>query len=140
MIYGVFYIFSSLTSKNVYKVTRRYDVRTVFDVLFDLMGIFLVILSITIHQKLILIAILIYFILYLMKDARRPVFLDVCSDSMGRKEKATVLSIDSQISALLMVIIAPLFGLIADTLSIQALFLGVGLVMIVVNRFLKLKA
>ncbi len=74
-----------------------------------------------------------------MKDARRPVFVDVCSDYMTKDQRATVLSIESQIRALLMVIMAPAFGWIADTYSIGDLFFGIGTLLLIVNRMLILK-
>ncbi len=85
------------------------------------------------------IAISTYFVIYLMKDARRPVFVDVCSDYMTKDQRATVLSIESQIRALLMVIMAPAFGWIADTYSIGDLFFGIGTLLLIVNRMLILK-
>lgn len=139
LIYGVFYIFSSIASKNVYKLSARFNSYVVYERFFDALGIMLLILSVAIHSQLLVLAIGIYFIIYIMKDARRPVFLDVCSDYMDKDQRATVLSIESQIRALLMVILAPLFGWIADSYSIEVLFLGIGIVLLFVNRMFVIK-
>ena len=136
IIYGIFYIFSSLVSRNIYRVTAKFNSYLVFDKLFDLMGVLLIILSIALKEEFLFIAIIIYFLLYLMKDGRRPVFVDVCSDHMSKDQRATVLSIESQLRAFLMIIMAPLFGFIADTFSISSLFLGIGVLILIFNRFL----
>ena len=139
IIYGVFYIFSSFASKNVYKLTKKLSSHRVFEVFFDVMGLLLLLLSFALRHEYMWIAIFTYFIIYLMKDARRPVFVDVCSDYMTKDQRATVLSIESQIRALLMVVMAPLFGWIADTYSIGDLFFGIGTLLLIVNRLLILK-
>lgn len=136
LIYGVFFIFSSMVSKNIYRATNKWQARPVFDRSMDLMGITLVFLSIAIGSETLVIAICLYFIIYLMMDARRPVFVDVCSNHMDVKQRVTVLSVESQIRALIMIIIAPVFGWIADHYSISILFLGIGLTLLVINRFL----
>ncbi len=140
VIYGIFYIFSSVASKNVYKLSNRFSGSKVFHYSFDLLGISLLFLSFAIQNTFVFVAIFIFFIIYIMKDARRPVFVDVCSDHMSKNQRATVLSIESQIRALLMVILAPTLGFIADTFSIQTMFLCLALLLLLVNRFFDLKS
>ena len=137
IIYGVFYIFSSIVSRNIYRITKKFNSYFVFEKLFDLMGILLIALSVVLRNNLFFIAIIIYFLLYLMMDGRRPVFVDVCSDYMDKEQRATVLSIESQARAFLMIVMAPFFGWVADTLSISVLFLGIGIFILIFNRFLK---
>lgn len=138
VIYGIFYIFSSFVSKNIYRATRKWNALIVFERLYDVMGILLIVLAIAVSQKYLYIAITVYFVLYLLMDARRPVFVDVSSDYMDREHRATVLSIESQFKALFMVIFSPLFGWIADQFSISILFVGIGIFLLILNRFLSL--
>ncbi len=139
LIYGVFYIFSSQASKNIYKVTNRFTPEVVYNKMYDLMGFALLILAFSIYMEYLLLTIGMYFVLFLMMDARRPVFVDVSSDYMKKEQRVTVLSIESQIRALLMVMMAPLFGWIADTFSLTILFLIIGVVLLIANRFLSVK-
>lgn len=139
IIYGVFYIFSSQASKNVYRLTKRLTSHRVYELFFDVLGLMLLILSFAVRHQIMWIAVVMYFLMYLMKDARRPVFVDVCSDYMDKNQRATVLSIESQIRALLMVIMAPAFGWVADTFSMGDLFFGIGVALLLVNRMLILK-
>lgn len=139
LIYGVFYIFSSQASKNIYRVTKRFTPEIVFDKMYDIMGILLLVLAFSIFKGYLLVTIGIYFTLFLMMDSRRPVFVDVSSDFMKRDQRVTVLSIESQIRALLMIVMAPLFGWIADAFSLTVLFLIIGIVLLIANRFLSVK-
>ncbi len=49
------------------------------------------------------------------------------------KRRATVLSIDSQITSLMIVILAPLVGYISDTFGIDVMLISLGLFMIIVE-------
>ncbi|MGB2783757.1 MAG: hypothetical protein WBC45_07435, partial [Atribacterota bacterium] len=90
--------------------------------------------------KIMLVVILLYFFLYLLKDGRRPLAVDVFGDYMKKNERATVLSIDSQLSSFFMIVLAPLFGYIADRFGVATLFLVVGLSILLLNRFLRVEA
>jgi len=138
IIYGVFYIFSSAASRNVYRLNNLASSGILMTRFFDIMGIAALLLYLAIHNSLTLLVVLIFFILYLAKDARRPLFLDVCADNMNKDERATAMSVDSMLTAIFMVILAPLFGYIADQFSIATLFLFIGLLILVINRFLNL--
>ncbi|MDM8534900.1 hypothetical protein QUF55_09400, partial [Clostridiaceae bacterium HSG29] len=139
VIYGVFYIFSSFASKNVYKVTNKINSSKLMELSFDLMGILCLIIFSGIRMNSMLFVIIVFFIIYILKDARRPVFVDVCGDNMEKSQRATVLSVDSQIRSFIVIIIAPLFGYIADNYSISILFLIIGVLILISNRFLKIK-
>ena len=139
IIYGVFYIFSSFASKNVYRVTNRINSSKLMELSFDLMGILCLVIFTGIRMNSMLFVIIVFFVIYILKDARRPVFVDVCGDNMEKSQRATVLSVDSQIRSFIVIIIAPLFGYIADNYSINVLFLIIGVLILIINRFLKIK-
>lgn len=138
LIYGVFYIFSSMASRNVHKITQKYRSMPIFYRSFDVLGLMMLILAFVVQKNFMWLSILAFFFIYLLKDARRPVFVDVCSDYMSKDQRATVLSIESQIRSLLMIVTAPVLGYIADTFSISSMFLVIGLSMIALNRFLQI--
>ena len=55
---------------------------------------------------------------------------------MDKQERATVMSIDSQVRSLLVVVFAPIIGFLADNYSIAMTFLGLGIFILIMNRFL----
>ena len=137
LIYGVMYIFSSLVSRNVYRLNLKFKSDKLMDISFDILGIVFFIMFLAIKTKIMLVVVLLYFFLYLLKDGRRPLAVDVFGDYMRREERATVMSIESQVGALFMILLAPLFGYIADRFGIASLFFVVGLSILIINRFLR---
>lgn len=134
--YGVFYIFSAFASRGVYLLNRLADSKRLMDIFFDLMGIgaFLVAIAIWTDQRFLAIAV--FFMLYILKDARRPLFVDISGDYMKKTERAAALSVDSQLKSVFMIVLAPVFGLLADKFSIAWLFIAIGVISILSNRFL----
>jgi hypothetical protein len=139
ILYGIFYIFSAVVSRNIYRLTHYFKALSIFKYMYDIMGLLLMLLALTIEKEKLILTMVIYFILYMMVDARRPIFVDVTSDIMNKTQRVTVLSIESQIRALLMVFFAPLFGWIAHYYSMVHLFLIIGSALLIANRFLSLK-
>ena len=139
IIYGVMYIFSSWVSRNVYRLNLKFKSDKLMDISFDILGIVFFMMFFAIKTKIMLVVILLYFFLYPLKDGRRPLVVDVFGDYMKKNERATVLSIDSQLSSLFMIILAPLFGYIADRFGIAILFLAIALSILVLNRFLRVE-
>ena len=138
IVYGVFYLFSSIASKNVYRLANKYSSSKLMSLFFDLMAILSLVLFLTIKNNITILVVIIFFMLYLLKDSRRPLVVDVCGDYMNKDERATVMSVDSQLKALFAVILAPLFGFIADKFSIPYLFIIIGISMLLLNRLLKI--
>lgn len=138
VLYGVFYIFSAWVSKNAYLLNRWMPSSRLMSLSFDLMAVMILALGLLVMKQYVLGIVLIFFLLNAMKDARRPVFVDVCGDVMKKDQRATVLSVDSQFKALFVIVLAPLFGWIADHYSIGILFVGISVFIIVINRMLKI--
>ncbi|MBU4562041.1 hypothetical protein KKB17_01360, partial [bacterium] len=139
LIYGVMYIFSSWVSRNVYRLNLKFNSDKLMDISFDILGIVFFIMFFAVKTKIILAVIILYFFLYLLKDGRRPLVVDVFGDYMKRDERATVMSIESQVGSFFMIVLAPLFGYIADRFGIAMLFLVIGLSILVLNRFLRVE-
>jgi MFS family permease len=137
IVYGVFYIFSSLASRNAYRLNRLTDSHKLMNILFDVMGVICLSLFFVIRNNWSFVVIALFFVLFLIKNARRPLWVDVAGDLMEKRERATVMSIDSQFRAIFMIVLAPLLGYIAENLSIATAFLFLGGFMLFVNLFLK---
>jgi len=139
LIYGVMYIFSSWVSRNVYRLNLKFKSDKLMDISFDILGVVFFIVFFAIKTKIMLAVILLYFFLYLLKDGRRPLAVDVFGDYMKRDERATVMSIESQVGSFFMIVLAPLFGYIADRFGIAILFFVIGLSILILNRFLRVE-
>ena len=138
-LYGMIYIFSSLVSRNVYRLNFRIKSGRLMDISFDIFSIAFFVLFFAVKFEAVYLIIPLYFILYFLKDGRRPLVVDVFGDHMRKSERATVLSIESQTRSLFMIVLAPVFGYIADLFGIAALFFILGLSLFITNRFLRVE-
>lgn len=139
LIYGVFYIFSSVASRQVYRLKQFANSKILMNLLFDTMAVILVLIFLFIRLEITIVLIVLYLLLYLLKNARRPLIVDVAGDVMEKQERATVLSIDSQLKALFVIVLAPVFGFISDYYSIGTAFLVFAIGIFVSNGFIKYK-
>ena len=139
IVYGAVYILSAIASKNVYKLNSIKTSGFLMNVFFDVLAVVFILLAVFIKLNVVYVIIILYFMLYILKDARRPLFVDTIGDCMGRRDRVTVLSVESQFRALFMVILAPLCGFIADSLSVGWMFAMLGVFAFAVNRFVRIK-
>lgn len=137
--YGIIYILSAAASRNVYILNRFKSSRFLMNLFFDLIAAAFILLSVLLKFNAVYLIIIVYFIFYILKDARKPLFVDVIGDCIKKGDSVTVLSIESQFRALFVAVLAPLFGFIADKLSISVLFLIIGLLSFLVNRLVRIK-
>lgn len=139
MIYGIFFIFSSFASRNVYRLRNIFTSHKLMNFSYIIMSFGLLFIALSIYIDNLIIAIILFFVLYIFKDARRPIFVDLSSDYMTKKQRATVLSIESQLRSVIIIIFAPLFGLISDTNGIAFAFAVLSIVSLLFSYILKIK-
>lgn len=89
-----------------------------------------------------LVIILIVFItFYISLNIRKPFMVQKIGDYTENQKRASVLSIESQMTSIMIIIFAPIIGFISDTYSIGTMFVVVGCVMSILSivRLLKKK-
>lgn len=139
ILYGFFYIFSSFASRNVFRLLKEKNARFYFELMLYILAVSALLITLSVSMHLALVTMILFLILYVLKDARRPLFLDTVSDYMTKEERVTVLSIESQLTAMLMVAFAPIFGFVAEKFSIESLFLMIALFALMSSIVLKVK-
>ncbi|MGB3367241.1 MAG: MFS transporter [Acidaminobacteraceae bacterium] len=122
VMYFAFYMLSSQASKNIYRLTKKVSSDFLYSLSFIINALICVFLVYFIKTSMIYAIMISFLFLYLLKDVRRPLFVEISSRYMKKSERATMLSIESQIRAILMIIMGPLFGYIADSYSLEKLF------------------
>ncbi|MCF2139825.1 MAG: MFS transporter [Candidatus Lokiarchaeota archaeon] len=132
-LYAIFYLISSFSSKNAYSFRKLFkDEPTAYNFLFDVFGVFLLAISIFLQLQISLGVIILYLLIYMIYNLRRPILIGYIGNLAGKDERATVLSVESQTKSIFSAIFAPLFGWIAD-FSIPLLFLLLGIFTISIN-------
>jgi MFS family permease len=138
LMYSAFYLSSSFVSKNLYKVTKKIDAMFLFNITYILNAALCVLLVIAMYNDSLPGVIVSFLFLFLMKDGRRPLFVELSSQYMKKRERATMLSIESQIRAVLMICIGPIFGAIAELFGLEVFFIVLSLIYIVSYVLLKI--
>lgn len=136
MFYGIIYIINSFASRNVYRLVENKDTEYVMNIYYLIFGVLSMAIAgaILIDSRVMLI--LSYGLIFLLYDTRRPLFVDAAGDMMDKDERATVLSVESQMRALLVIVLAPLFGMIVDVFSIFTLFMVIGVFSLAIGFWL----
>ncbi len=134
-IYGIVYLLSAAAARHVYRLDKIIPARRLMDIYLDVLAAAFLLLALFIKIDSVYVIIALYFVIFILRDSRKPVFVDAIGDLMDKKERVTTLSIDSQIKALFVIIFAPLLGFIADRFSIPVMFIVIGVVTFIVNRF-----
>ncbi len=142
--YGCIYIFSAMASKRAYLLKKISNSGTLLNGIYMALAGSMAMLYFIIEQQQTILIVVMFLLLYILRDIRKPIFVDACDDYMDKHQRATVLSIESQMKALFTVILAPMVGLVADTVGIGYVMIGLSLVMLilfvgvkVINRPLK---
>ncbi|MEA2055004.1 MAG: MFS transporter [Candidatus Thermoplasmatota archaeon] len=122
MVYFFIYVLTSLASKNSHKIMGKIgklplaiNVTFIGSSLIILMtGVFLIGTKQTGINYLILLSIVLFLLLYLFKNLRRPMNVSYISDQISHRTMASGLSAESLMKALIAGILAPLIGYAAD--------------------------
>ena len=142
-IYLVFYLLSSFSTKRSFAfmkfsmgkiggVSRTKKDKEKLIIKFFLIAFALLLgaISFFIYINQPLVIILLYSIMYVLFNMRRPIMVGYIGELAPKDQRATILSIDSQLKALFVFMFAPLFGYIADV-SLGLLFMCVSLTILI---------
>ena len=129
VIYAVISIAGATASRRSYLLEQLAGTGEVLNGLYLLLGLSLAMLGIFIRQPLLVAGL--YFLINIILNARKPVYVKQIDEYMDCRERASILSMASQLKSLLVIVIAPLIGYIADTRGIaMVMFLLAGLVLL----------
>lgn len=115
-IYAVFNLCSSFFSKRAFLLTNR---RSGIECLLYIHLITAILLgTLACFSQIYIVVIAIYLLLYIMHSMRKPIFVAEIDCHIDKSNRATILSISSQIKSLFLVIFAPIAGFTADRYGI----------------------
>lgn len=115
VIYFFIYLLTSYASRSADRFSRRFSGLARPVNLTYLLGVaMLLIAGLAAWQELRVIAILVFVAFYLLQNLRKPLNVALISDQIEQKVMASGLSVEAQMSTLLVAIFAPLLGALAD--------------------------
>ncbi len=130
-VYFVIYLLTSSASRNAARFSHRFsNLARAINVSFALGALFLFIAGISAWEHWAIISILVFLGLYVLQNVRRPMNVGFISDQIDSQVMASGLSVESQLTTVLMAILAPILGALADAFGVGtalAIF-GVGMI------------
>lgn len=128
--YAIIGVFSAMGSRNVYKLLNRFSKEHLLDNFFRIMILLYIGIALATYFELRILVVLLFILSNILIDSRRPVFVDLIGDHLEKDQRATVLSIESQLKSLIVIGVAPLSGAIADHLGFTSVFIALSIFMI----------
>jgi predicted MFS family arabinose efflux permease len=128
-----------VASKNAHLIVKKFDNRKTINAMWLFSGVIMIILSFFLGNIFIVFAI--FLIYYIFLNIRRPLMVELVGEASEPGRRASVLSVESQMTSLLVAIFAPILGFIADR-NMSLMFILVGTMMIsihVLNLFINNK-
>ena len=129
-IYSVIYVISAFATYNAHKITKYIKREVIISSMWILSGSSLIILGFFINSLFAIL--LVFLLLYIYLNVRKPLMIEKIGNAVDSQKRASVLSIESQFTSLLIALFAPLLGLIADTYSIELMLTLVGVAMCII--------
>ncbi|MGC9521211.1 MAG: MFS transporter [Anaerolineae bacterium] len=133
LVYFVIFLMSSYASRESGKIGARFgDVGRAINRTFFIGAGFLLIAGLASWQNLSILSIIVFLGLYLLHNVRKPLNVAFISDQIENEVMASGLSVESQLVTLLMAVIAPVLGALADAIGVGGALAVLGLVMTVI--------
>ena len=120
IIYAVIFMISSLVSKNSYKVLSFGEKDKILYFIWAISAIVFIILGYSINTWFVVV--LLFIMIYVLQNIRKPIMVEKIGDITDNDKRASVLSVESQITSLIIIFLAPLLGIIYDQFGAQFVF------------------
>ena len=126
----IMYLLTSYASRSAQNFSQRFsNITQAINSTFFLGAFCLLIAGIASWAHIVFLSILVFIVFYLLQNVRRPMNVAFISDQISNKVMASGLSVESQVTTILMAIIAPLLGAIADAFGVGSALVSFGLLM-----------
>ncbi|MDD3712160.1 MAG: MFS transporter [Candidatus Izemoplasmatales bacterium] len=132
IIYAIIYLLSSLASRYSYKVAKKVNHFNLANSMWFLSAMIALVLSFFLDN--IFIIFFSFILIYIFINLRKPVMIEEIGNASDKTKRASVLSIEAQLSSLLLVIFAPIIGALADY-NMRLMFVIVGIIMFTIFLF-----
>ncbi|MBN2793974.1 MAG: MFS transporter [Clostridia bacterium] len=137
--YGLIYLVGAVASRQAHLLKRLKSSAEILTVIQIGLIASCILMFPAIENNLSFLVIFLFLVMYVLRDIRKPLFLEVVDDHMDASKRATVLSVESQLKALFTIILAPTVGYIADHFSVGAGFMALAGFLLFINIFYHMK-
>jgi MFS family permease len=136
--YAIIYLVGSIGSRGTYKLIKYKSRQRLLNIMYLALIVLLIALSFTIKSPYLVI--LLFLLIYLIRDSRKPIFIDIIDDNMDKTERATIFSINSQIKSGFTIILAPLMGFVADKYGLAYSLITLSFILLITYFLTRIKS
>ncbi len=136
VVYAVFNLTGAYFSKNTYLIKGSHKSSDCLYYIHIALSMVCGLLAMLTASLLIVCAL--YMILYILHSVRKPLFIDEIDNHIDKSNRATVLSVSTQLKSLFLLVSAPTLGLLADYYGISSVMLLLSIIFIITIPLLKL--
>jgi MFS family permease len=136
----VMYLLTSYASRSAQSFSQRFgNITHAINITFMMGAICLLIAGLASWGQFVFVSILVFIVFYLLQNVRRPMNVAFISDQISNKVMASGLSVESQVTTVLMAIIAPIIGALADAFGVGSALLVFGVIMAVFGYLVRVQ-
>jgi predicted MFS family arabinose efflux permease len=129
LTYALIFFLSSFASRYSYLILKKIDRNYFLNFTWILTAIVFVLLGVFVNKFYLVIMLFIF--IYLLQNIRKPIMVGKIGDQFIGNSKASVLSVESQITSLSIVVLAPSLGFIYDNFGPQYVFYSLAILSII---------
>ena len=135
IVYAVLNLLGSFASRKAYIIKdRRSNIKCLYSI-HCLLAVSMAVLALVSQKSLLVFTV--YLFIYALFNIRKPIFVDEVDEHIEKTERATILSISSQLKSLFLIIFAPPLGFIADKFGISTIMCILAILFIISPPLLK---
>ena len=140
VVYFFIYLLTSYASKNADRFSSRFkNLAVAINLTFLAGSIFLFLAGVAAWKYLAIISILVFLGFYVVQNLRKPMNVAFISDQISHKVMASGLSVEAQFTTLLVVILAPILGYVADHYGVGIALAGFGVGALILYFFARVQ-
>ena len=140
VVYFFIYLLTSYASRSSNKISRRFENLIAPINITFLVGVgFLFIAGLSTWQNLTAISVLLFLGFFVLQNLRKPMNVAFISDQISHKVMASGLSVESQFTTILVAVLAPVLGALADAFGVGIALTVLGAGALLFYSFVKVK-
>lgn len=141
IVYSLLYLLTSFASSRAGLVRRIIpSLPRAINLTFILGALFIIVTGVLLFYGFTIISVVFFILFYMLHNLRRPLSVGYISDLISNKVMATGLSGESQLKTILVALLAPVMGSIADALGIGPALLIMGFLLLILFPLLKIRS
>lgn len=140
IVYFFIFIVAATASRNASRIKNRMGESTqAMNKIYLITFISFILIGIMHFFNLYYPIIFLFFVLYFLRNARKPMMVGYIADIAEDKQRATILSVENQLRSIVALVVAPLLGLLADKFGVYSVFLFTGVLLLMSYSLLRLR-